>query len=146
MRDFKDFVVKLVVLDSLWETEIDRPYEDGWAWLQETRGVDRIGADDLIYGEYFQKRIPEIEQWARDVDITDDQLASITSLYWDGGLDSFMFLAPSWDGEDELFDVATWADITPERFPNLESLTYQGELTDAVRQPLEAAGVQIDEF
>ncbi|WP_145978656.1 DUF6892 domain-containing protein [Granulicoccus phenolivorans] len=148
MKDFDDFVVKLMVIEQLLDEEggIEAPHSNAWDWLEEARGIDHDGAEDLIYGEYFAKRIPEIETWARDLEISAEQMAGITELDWDGGLDIFMLMAPSWDGEDDLFDVATWTDVTPERFPALTSLTYVGELEDSVREALEAADVELEQF
>ncbi|WP_340538751.1 DUF6892 domain-containing protein [Nocardioides sp. GXZ039] len=144
---FTDFVVKLLVIDHLIEEEgLEPPYDNGHDWLEGERGIDFQGAEGLLYGDLYAKRIPEAEKWARELEITEDQLATVTDLTWDGGNGIFLLLAPSWDGEDDLYDVETWVDVTPERFPNLESLTYAGELEDSVREALEEAGVEVEEF
>jgi hypothetical protein len=147
MRDFADFVVKLMIIDELWESgTISPPHDDAWSWVEAARGATHAEAERLFYGELYATTVPEIVQWARDLDITDEQLSEIADLSWDGGLRVFGLLAPSWDGEDELFDVRTWVDLTPERFPNLTHVTYIGEVEPEVRRRLEAAGVVLEAF
>lgn len=147
MVEFKDLAVKLVVIEELVEQGVlETPHDSGHSWLQEARNIDHSAADELIHGEYFAKRIPEIEQWARELEITEEQLAAVENLLWDGGNEIFMLMSPSWDGEDELYDPETWVDITSARFPNLKSLTYMGELEPEVLEDLEGAGVEVEEF
>ncbi|MGO1543549.1 MAG: DUF6892 domain-containing protein [Gulosibacter sp.] len=148
MAHFEDFVIKLMVIDRLtYKKVIVTPYENAHQWLMAERGIDISAADALIHGEYFAKRIPEIEQWARELEITDEQLEQVDTLLYDGGLSAFMLLSPSWDGEDDLYRVRTWADVTKERFPQLEKLTVVGPIdtmADAAREGLESAGVIIE--
>ena len=65
---------------------------------------------------------------------------------FDGGNEIYGLLAPSWSGEDDLFIPETWVDVTPERFPNLNELVYVGDIEPEVRERLEAADVEIEEF
>lgn len=145
MVEFEDFTVKLLVIDQLmYAGVIVPPYKYGQDWLREARGLNGDEVDGLLFGgELFCERIPEADQWARDLELTKEQVESVEILLFDGGNEIFMLLAPSWDGEDDLFDPATWRDVTMARFPNLKELIYVGELEDEVRAELEEAGVAI---
>lgn len=144
MIEFRDFPVKLVAMNMLLEDGIiQAPYEDGYDWLQATRGLDFDAAEELFYGELLGKMLPEAEEWARNYDLTDELRAQITQLIWDGGLTIFGLLAPSWGGASSLFDPQSWADVTPERFPNLEEVEYYGEMEDSVRKVLEDADIDV---
>lgn len=145
MVEFEDFTIKLLVIDQLmYAGVIVPPYKYGQDWLREARGLNGDEVDGLLFGgELFCKRIPEADQWARDLELTKEQVESVEVLLFDGGNEIFMLLAPSWDGEDDLFDPATWRDVTMARFPNLKELIYVGELEDEVRSELEEAGVAI---
>ncbi|MDN7123052.1 hypothetical protein INN71_16835 [Nocardioides sp. ChNu-153] len=119
------------------------PHPSAHAWLQASRGIEWDAAEGLIYGEYAYQRIPEIEQWARDLVLDEADVASVRRLVFDGGNAIFGLMAPSWDGEDDLFDPTTWADVTPERFPLLELVVYVEPFEDHVRRSLEGAGVEL---
>lgn len=147
---FNDFGVQLLVLDALLEEEvIEAPHDTGHDWVEEEFNVDFDGAEELIYeGELFEKMTPSAEKWAREFEFTQDQLDSITGLYWDGGNAIYRMLCPSWDGEQDLFGVASWAEVTPERFPNLEELSYGNNEppTEEEMAALEAAEVEVSDF
>lgn len=147
---FNDFGVQLLVLDALLENEaIEAPYATGHDWVEAEYDVDFSGAEDIIYGdELFDKMLPAAERWAREFDFSEEQLDSITGLYWDGGNEVYHLLCPSWDGEQDLFTVGSWAEVTPERFPNLEELSYGicEPPTEQQQAALEAAGVEISDF
>ncbi|WP_052336195.1 DUF6892 domain-containing protein [Nocardioides alkalitolerans] len=142
--EFEDFVIKLLVIDQLMkEGAVVPPHPTAHKWLEATRGIDPHEVDDLIYDTYAHKRIPEIEQWARDLELDRAQVSLVQRLVWDGGIEIFMLIAASWDGEDDLFDPRTWVDVTPERFPMLESVVYVEPFEDDVRRALEDAGVTL---
>lgn len=145
MVTFNDFVIKLMVIEELIDAgEVQPPYETGRDWLVGERNIDPDAAEALLYDELFALPIPEAEQWARDLEITEEQLEAVTELSSDGGLEIYQLLAPTWDGEDDLFDVKTWTDITSARFPNLTYLTYHVPLEGHVRDDLASAGVTLD--
>ena len=147
MVEFNNFEVKLIVMEELTvQGTLTLPYEYGQDWLAAARGIERDARDALIHDEYWAKREPEIAQWARDLEITQEQCDSVENLLFDGGNEVFMVMAPSWDGEDDLFDPKSWTDVTMERFPNLKGLTYVGDIEPEVVAELEAAGVEVDEL
>ncbi|WP_201521272.1 DUF6892 domain-containing protein [Gulosibacter hominis] len=145
--EFVDFNVKLLVLEELIaEDIIDPPHATGHDWLMAARNIDWDTAEELLYGDLFEKLIPEAAEWARNIELTQEQLNTIEYLGFDGGNEIYGLLAPSWSGEDDLFIPETWVDVTPERFPNLNELVYVGDIEPEVRERLEAADVEIEEF
>lgn len=145
--EFVDFNVKLLVLEELIaEDIIDPPHATGHDWLMAARNIDWDAAEELLYGDLFEKLIPEAAEWARNIELTQEQLNAIEYLGFDGGNEIYGLLAPSWSGEDDLFIPETWVDVTLERFPNLNELVYVGDIEPEVRERLEAADVEIEEF
>jgi hypothetical protein len=69
--------------------------------------------------------------------LTQQQLASVRFLAFDGGLSIYEYVYPFWDGESELFDIQTLEDIR--LLPNLERLSMISMLSSTDLKPLRAA-------
>lgn len=69
--------------------------------------------------------------------LTPQHLSSVRFLEFDGGLSIYEYVYPFWDGETELFDIATLADVR--HLPNLERLSVISMLSGTDLKPLRAA-------
>lgn len=75
--------------------------------------------------------------------ITEADAARITELVFDGGNDVYRHLMPLWDGEDDSFDVQSWADV--DLLPNLERVVLLMMADpEAVAEQLEARGIEVE--
>lgn len=72
-----------------------------------------------------------------DFPLTDDQLAQIQRLTFDGGLDIYPYVYPFWGGETEDFDIRSLADIG--HLPNLQEFEVISMLANPDLAPLKNA-------
>ena len=119
---FSNFKLKLVIIDRLmslgyFEEPVKSLIAEHW------------NADDFDY-----EPIAEIEDYFRRLDLTDDQLAEIKSIEFDGGLDIYRKIIPNWDGEDDRFDIDSLIEI--DSLPNLENIFVISMLTTTDIDPL----------
>ena len=120
--NFEHLNFKLVVLNQL----IDKGH-----FKEELKELkDKYWDSD----NYEYEPIPQINDFCKNVVLTEELLAEITFIEFDGGLDIYHDLIPNWDGEDEQFDVDSLADVT--KLPNLESISEISMLTATDIEPL----------
>ncbi|XKK39694.1 hypothetical protein HFP72_02035 [Nocardiopsis sp. ARC36] len=95
-------------------------------------------------GKEFQV-LDEARAYFEALEIGAEQLATVDSVLFDGGLRVFMECAPVWDGEDDLFDVRSLEDL--DLVPNLRR--FQGAEDHFYERPemlaaLTARGIEVD--
>ncbi|WP_433701207.1 DUF6892 domain-containing protein [Nocardiopsis sp. CA-288880] len=145
MPTFQDFNFKLLVVEKLM-------YDDGtlsprFTLSEHLKGLGITHAPyEYAYsiGKEFQV-LDEARAYFEALEISAEQLATVDSVLFDGGLRVFMECAPVWDGEDDLFDVRSLddLDLVPNlrRFQCAEDLFYERpEMLEA----LTARGIRID--
>ena len=122
MTHFEDFSFKLLVVDRLmYQDEVLTP---GFDWLVHltARGVE--DPHDYSYlDENFAQILPECREYFQNLVIPTELLHGVTSILADGGNEAFMHAAPTWDGEDDLFDVRSLADL--DLVPNLREISAE---------------------
>jgi hypothetical protein len=117
---FRDPNFKLAVIQALYQ-------------LGEFRSFFKTIERDKRYawnGPYFANRRarttaseahPEVLARFLDLRITAAQLARVKRLVPDGGDETYMLIAPNWEGETDLFSLKGLADLT--LLPNLEEFS-----------------------
>ena len=114
--DFKDFNFKLLIIEELmYRKKLIQPAFDVYNFvkLYDKRKID---IDEEGYDP-----IPEVIAYFKDLDIEQSLAAEVTELYQDGGNEVYMQIGPLWDGEDEIYDIASFEDV--DHFPNLKKMT-----------------------
>ncbi|MEO6104504.1 MAG: hypothetical protein ABIP44_12840 [Pseudoxanthomonas sp.] len=134
MHDFPDSNFKLVVLDQLLT---DGSFVNRLEELREDpRYVDNF-TGMVDYGE----PIPEIEEFLRNVKLTDQDLDKVRELCFDGGNDVYQILCPFWDGESSEFDVGTIDGF--ELLKNLKSVTCISMIARDQIERFKLAGISV---
>ncbi|MEV7103468.1 DUF6892 domain-containing protein [Streptomyces atroolivaceus] len=117
MAEFKDFNFKLAVIEALM-------YGDGT--LTPAFSIDERfrarGVGDLhshVYENGWEHTVlDEARAFFEALEISDELLATVDELVFDGGNQVFHECSPVWDGEDDLFDVRSLDDLP--LLPNLK--------------------------
>lgn len=135
---FTDLGLKLAVVDELmYQQEVIRPRLDAreFARWYDGRTID-LDAEG-------HRPVPEILAYLEDLEIDRSEAALVHELVIDAGNDVYREVAPLWDGEDDTFDIGSWADL--DLLPHLASLDFvsltpDDETLDALR----ARGLDVD--
>ncbi|MFG2622570.1 DUF6892 domain-containing protein [Streptomyces sp. NPDC048507] len=118
--DFRDLNFKLLVVEKLMYG--DRTLAPAFRLREHmrARGVEdldaHVEAHDLEYTV-----LDEARAYFEALEIPAALLATVEELAFDGGHQVYMECAPVWDGEDDLFDVRSLADL--DLVPNLRLFT-----------------------
>ncbi|MFE5210668.1 DUF6892 domain-containing protein [Streptomyces sp. NPDC056600] len=142
MAQFKDFNFKLLVIEQLMYTDETLTPQFHLVDLLRQKG---LGDDAYNYAQQYglaYKMVPEARDHFAALHIDDDLLAGVEELVMDGGLQVYQECAPIWDGEDDLFDVASLDDLA--LLPNLRRVFGSEFLTSEQRDVLVARGIVAD--
>ncbi|WP_394405282.1 DUF6892 domain-containing protein [Streptococcus sp. 20-1249] len=115
---FDNFDFKLAIIQELmYEQELLKPKFNVYEFCEEH------GFDFWEYGEKYAYKIPpEIREWFEQLGIPAEIAKKVTRLYFDGGNDIYLVAAPTWDGEDDLFDITEISEAELQQFPNLKTI------------------------
>lgn len=96
----------------------------------------------FTYDDGSVEAVPEALAYFAALEVPAELAERITQIEMDGGNEIYLEIAPNWDGEDGLFDVAEFADVR--HFPNLKSMTlfYTGD--EEALAALRARGIEAD--
>ncbi|MFF3327333.1 DUF6892 domain-containing protein [Streptomyces sp. NPDC002889] len=142
MAEFKDFNFKLIVVEQLMytdETLTPRFHLDD---LLQEKG---LGDDPWEYAYQHglaYKVVPEARSHFESLEISDELLATVEELVMDGGNQVYTECSPIWDGEDDLYDVASLDDL--ELLPNLRRVLGSEFLDPELQDTLRARGIIAD--
>jgi hypothetical protein len=132
---FRDFNFKLVVVEKLM-------YEDQ-VLTPAFRFADLVPGDAWQYvydrGLAYQVQ-PEARAYFEALEISPDLLATVDELVLDGGLQVYHECAPVWDGEDDLFDITSLADLA--LVPSLRRVVNSEFLGPDLRAQLASHGIE----
>lgn len=135
---FKDFAFKLVVVEKLM-------YLDG-TLTPRFRIAEALAVGDPWQHAYDRglayQVLPEARAYFEALEIPAGLLATVGELVMDGGLQVYQECAPVWDGEDELFDIASLDDLA--LLPNLRRVVGSEFLGPELQDVLRARGVAAD--
>ncbi|MER5746476.1 DUF6892 domain-containing protein [Streptomyces sp. NPDC002225] len=120
MPAFRDFNFKLLVIEKLM-------YED--RTLTPAFSIDELlsargarSAMDYVYEQGLEFTVlDESRAYFEALEISEELLATVETLLVDGGNRVYYHCSPVWDGEDELFDVASLDDL--DLLPNLRRVS-----------------------
>ena len=73
--------------------------------------------------------------------LTEEDLALVKKLVFDGGEDIYFLLMPDWDGESEEFDVKSVKGF--EQLPNLKEVEYISMCEEKLMEEFEKRGIAI---
>jgi hypothetical protein len=142
MAEFKDFNFKLLVIEQLMYTDETLTPKFHLVDLLREKG---LGNDAWTYAQQHglaYKVVPEARDHFAALHISDELLAGVEELCLDGGLEVYQECAPIWDGEDDLFDVASLDDLA--LLPNLRRIVGSEFLTPEQQDVLLARGIVAD--
>ena len=121
-----DFKFKLMVIQRLmYEDELLLPKFDVYDFASNYK-ERTIDLDEIDY-----KIIPEVKAYFEALDIPLPLLWDIKELRASGGDEIYHQCIPHWDGEDDVFDVQSAADVI--HFPNLKKITIMGNNKEVVK-------------
>lgn len=135
--EFSDFNFKLAVMQVLmYEKELLKPKFDLYRFVANYPERD-IDVEDEGYAF-----IPEVTRYFEEYEIPLELAEKVTEIYQDGGDDIYGQLLRFWNGEDETFNIKSFADA--KQFPHLKKMTLFYYDDPAVLQPLKAMGIETD--
>ncbi|MBO0992713.1 ybaK/ebsC family protein [Bacillus sp. SD088] len=85
--------------------------------------------------------IAEIMNYLETLVLEEDDLNKVEQLIFDGGHEIYHILKPDWDGEDNLFEVASIEGF--QHLKNLKTIVYVSTCSPEVLKPFEKAGIEI---
>lgn len=130
LAPFVDPNFKLAVLAELLDTRV-LDFGDFEAFLKFIEGPD------FDYETDGYAPSAKAYDYLGRYPLTPQHLSSVRFLEFDGGLSIYEYVYPFWDGEAELFNIASLADIR--QLPNLERLSVISMLESTDLKPLRAA-------
>ncbi|KFG71934.1 DUF6892 domain-containing protein [Streptomyces mutabilis] len=141
MAMFRDFNFKLIVVEQLMYTDETLTPQFSLADLLKENG---LGDDPWEYAQHglTYQVVPEARSYFASLEISEELLAGVEKLCMDGGNQVYQECAPVWDGEDDLFDVASLDDLV--LLPNLRRVLGSEFLAPELREVLGARGIVAD--
>lgn len=129
---FEDFGFKLVVIGSLLGK--DTSFAEELEEMQE-KYVDEYDGDGY-------ECIPEMVDYFENLKLTQEDLALVEELVFDGGEDIYFLLMTDWDGESDEFDVSSVKGF--ELLPNLKKVVYISMCEEELMEEFEKAGIEVE--
>ena len=86
--------------------------------------------------------IPEVRQYFEELEIPDELLNQVEEINQDGGDLIYHQLYPFWDGEDDLFNITSTADLA--LLPNLRRITLFYDEQEELAAEFIAKGIDAD--
>ena len=129
---FEDFGFKLVVINSLLGKETS--FSEELEKIQE-KYVDCYEGDGY-------EIIPEMAEYFENLKLTEEDLAMVEELVFDGGEDIYFLLMEDWDGESDEFDVNSVKGF--ELLLNLKSVEYISMCDEELMEEFEKAGINVE--
>ncbi|SDG11735.1 Phosphotransferase enzyme family protein [Lentzea fradiae] len=130
---FADLNFKLAVVQELMYNQDLLPKFD----LREYAAEQGFTYDDGSF-----EAVPEALAYFEALEVPAELAEKITEIEMDGGNEIYLEIAPNWDGEDNLFDIADYADVR--HFPNLKSMTLFYSGNEETLEALRAKGIEAD--
>ncbi|GLY39755.1 hypothetical protein Amsp01_057780 [Amycolatopsis sp. NBRC 101858] len=133
---FRDFNFKLVVVEKLmYQDEVLTP---AFRFADVVPGGD---AWQYAYDRGLAYQVqPEARAYFEALEISPELLATVDELLLDGGLQVYQECAPVWDGEDDLFDITSLADLA--LVPGLRRVVNSEFLGPELRAELTSRGIE----
>jgi len=131
---FEDFNFKLAVIQNLmYEQRQLSPRFDLRAFIKSysERQID-------IANEGYEI-ISEAKQYFEQLEIPTSLMLSIDEIYQDGGNEIYLQLCPFWNGEDDIFNIQSVADI--EKLPNLTTITLFYDKDEQILEEFQKRGI-----
>ncbi|MBQ7410912.1 MAG: hypothetical protein IJW20_05990 [Clostridia bacterium] len=141
MNDF-DFNFKLVIVNNLMynsknaKPTFEKEYNEIMASEQYKNENNKI-FKEILHDEMCMS----LYNYLKNLVISDEDLAKIEKMYFDGGSQIYQDLAPSWDGESKIFDVTSIEGI--ERLVNLKKIDIYSLTTREVEEKLKTLSYEV---
>lgn len=131
IAEFNDFNFKLAVIQKLMYDE------DKLTPKFDVKKHTRKSFDEL--SEADDDFVPEAVEYFKNLEIPLELLKTIEELMQDGGDRVYAQVYPSWDGEDDVFDILSAADV--KWLPNLKRITLFEQQEDDILEEFAKHGV-----
>lgn len=128
---FEDFGFKLVVISSI--------LDKGTSFSNELEEMKQKYVEDYDGDGY--ECIPEMVHYFENLNLTEEDLALVEELVFDGGEDVYFLIMPYWDGESEEFDVRSVAGF--EKLPNLKRVVYIAMCDESLMNAFKEQGIEV---
>ena len=137
-EQFQDLNFKLLVIQALmYHEEKLTPRFDVREFAR------RYTAREVMIEDEGYDPIPEVLDHFRGLPIAPELLARVEELGFDGGLEIYSQICPYWDGEDDVFDPVSAADVA--LLPNLRRLSGMTQAFVARHgEALRCKGIEVD--
>lgn len=137
-RQFEDLNFKLLVIQNLmYDEEILQPR------FELDDFVKHYTAREIMVRKEGYELIPEVRDYFDALLIPPQLLAQVEDLYFDGGAQIYSQLFPYWDGECDIFDPASVADIR--LLPNLKRMSDMPDrFIEQHAATLRERGIEVD--
>lgn len=139
---FEDFNFKLVVMESILDKNP--------SFLPELENL-REKYDDInddfykpFKTEEYDTRcfMPPIAEFLEKVRLTDEDLAKVENLYFDGGCEIYFYIYSDWNGESSIFDVYYLKGF--EKLPNLKKIFWTSMCERELLEVFKEKGIEVD--
>ena len=132
---FKNLNFKLAVMNELiFDKEILKPKFDVYEYCAE-RGKDAYD---------YSGTISAVKKWFSEYEIAAKFADELTQINLDGGNEIYLQIAPSWDGEDGMFDIKNIDAHELAQFKNLKTIATTGiNIGAKARKILAQNGIKI---
>ena len=133
MYRFPDPNFMLVVLEQLLEVGSFS------ADLERIKALPELQAR-LDGATHYGEVVPVLDEFFKQVQLTDDDLLKVTEIWFDGGQDIYHLVRPFWSGTDDFFDVNSVEGF--ERLVNLKIVHHHAMIDDSEVDRFRAAGIE----
>ncbi len=135
---FTDFNFKLAVIQELMFG--DAPVLEPFRLTDFVAGYPDRTINPALEGA---QPIPEVVDFFKAYEIEQSYADTITSLYLDGGNDIYHEIAPQWEGDTPVFDIADFSDVI--NFKNLKEITNElFPMSETLKAQLQDVGIIVD--
>lgn len=131
---FEDYNFKLCVIDSILDQSpsFSEKYQELRDKVEEKCDIYRLFAVIKEFAEFFE-----------EVVLTEEDLAKVKYICFDGGSELYCQIHPNWDGEDDIFAVTSIKGI--EKLPNLEKICDVTMCEDTALNEIRKIGIEVIE-
>lgn len=140
---FEDFNFKLVVIDSIlchnpnFLSELE-------ALREKYNNINDDFYKSFKTQEYDTRCfMPPIAEFLEKVHLTDEDLAKVETLHFDGGCEIYFYIYENWNGERDIFDVYSLAGF--EKLPNLKKVYWSAMCKPQLLESFKKNGIKVND-
>ena len=140
--NIKDFNFKLVLINNLMYNSKNAKPSFEEEYNQILRSDLYKSENDKIFKEFLNDEMCiSLYNYLANLNIDDSDLEKIENIYFDAGSQIYADLAPSWDGESDIFKVTSIEGI--ENLRNLKKVDVYSLTTKEVAQKIQELNCEV---